>query len=199
MKGKILFIASAAVVAIAVSAIVAANHGATDVVASNVKPVAQPVSKPAPAVEAVPGNPTADVPAQPVQVAKATMATQSAAPAESAPADEPLKINGYVVQDPEARLALSFVGTDPAAEAYWSQAINDPNLPSEERKDLIEDLNEDGLMDPKHPTAQDMPIILNRIQLIEEMAPQAMDSVNARAFNEAYNDLLDLYNGLPVH
>jgi len=199
MKGKILLMASAAVVVIVVSAIVATNHGATDVVASIPKPVEQPVSRPAPAAEVVSSNPTAAVPAQTVQAAEPAVARQPTAPAETAPADEPLKINGYVVQDPEARLALSFVGTDPAAEAYWSQAINDPNLPSEERKDLIEDLNEDGLMDPKHPTAQDMPIILNRIQLIEEMAPQAMDPVNARAFNEAYNDLWDLYNGLPVH
>jgi hypothetical protein len=197
MKGKILFIVSAAVVAIVVSAIVATNHGAADVVASNPKPVAQSVSKPAPALEVVASNSPVDVPAQPVKAAKATIATQPAAPAEPAPADEPLKINGYVVQDPEARLALSFVGTDPVAEAYWSQAINDPNLPSAERKDLIEDLNEDGLMDANHPTAQDMPIIVNRIQLIEQMAPQAMDSVNARAFAEAYKDLVNLYNGIP--
>lgn len=190
---------SAAVVAIVVSAIIATNHETTDAVASNREPVAQPVSRPAPAVEAVAGNSKAELPAQPVQAAKATIATQSAAPAETAPADEPvLKINGYVVKDPEARLALSFVGTDPAAEAYWSQAINDPNLPSEERKDLIEDLNEDGLTDPKNPTAQDMPIILSRIQLIEEMAPQAMDPVNAKAFAEAYKDLVNLYNGVPV-
>jgi hypothetical protein len=196
MKGKILIILLAAVAAAIAWMDIAAKHGSTDVVASNPKRV----SGPAPAVEAVASNPIASVPAQAVQAAKATIATPSAAPVETVPADEPvLKINGYVVQDPEARLALSFVGTDPEAEAYWSQAINDPNLPSEERKDLIEDLNEDGLIDPKHPAAQDMPIIINRIELIEQMAPQAMDSVNARAFAEAYNDLLDLYNGIPVH
>lgn len=200
MKGKILLLASAAVVAIVVSAIIATNHETTDAVASNSGPAAQPVSKTAPAVEAVAGNPKAELPAQPVQAVEPAAAHQPATPAETAPADEPvLKINGYVVQDPEARLALSFVGTDPAAEAYWSQAINDPNLPSEERKDLIEDLNEDGLADPKNPTAQDMPIILNRIQLLEEMAPQAMDPVNAKAFAEAYKDLVDLYHGNPVH
>lgn len=199
MKSKILLIVSAAVVAIVVSAIVETNHETTDAVASKPEPVTQPVSKPAPAVETVASNPTADVPAPPVQMAKATDARQPTGPAETTPADEPLKINGYVVQDPEARLALSFVGTDPVAEAYWSQAINDPNLPSEERKDLIEDLNEDGLMDPQHPTAQDMATIINRIQLIEELAPQATDPVNIRALAEAHKDLLDLYDGNPVH
>ena len=46
------------------------------------------------------------------------------------------------IQDPDARDALSLVGIDPEAEAYWISAINDPTLPPEERKDLIEDLNE---------------------------------------------------------
>lgn len=196
MKGKILLIVSAAVVAIIVSAIITANHGTTDVIASIPKPAAQPDSKAARPVGTSVNNSLA-VPSQPVQLAKATVASGPAAPAEMTPAEPVLKINGYVVQDPEARLALSFVGTDPEAEAYWSGAINDPNLPSEERKDLIEDLNEDGLTDSQHPTAQDMPVIANRIQLIEQMAPQAMDGANAAAFAEAYKDLVNLYNGIP--
>jgi hypothetical protein len=99
------------------------------------------------------------------------------------------------VQDPDARAALSFVGVDPEAEAYWESAINDPNLPAEERKDLIEDLNEDGLSDPHDPGPEDMPVIANRIALIEELAPYAMDKVNADAFAEAYKDLVGLLNG----
>ncbi|HEV2696307.1 MAG TPA: hypothetical protein VG347_25710 [Verrucomicrobiae bacterium] len=101
-------------------------------------------------------------------------------------------------QDPDARTALSLVGADPEAEQYWATAINDPNLPAEERKDLIEDLNEDGLSDPKHPGAQDMPLILNRIRLIEELGPYAMDPVNAKAFDEAYKDLVNLASGGPA-
>ena len=77
-------------------------------------------------------------------------------------------------------------------------AINDPNLPAEERKDLIEDLNEDGLSDPKHPGPEDLPLILNRLQLIEELAPDAMDRVNADAFAEAYKDLNNMLAGKPV-
>ena len=95
-------------------------------------------------------------------------------------------------QDPVARVALAFVGADPDAEAYWCEAINDPNLSEHERSDLIEDLNEDGLSDPKRPTLEDLPLILNRLRLIQELAPEAMDQVNLDAFAEAYKDLLNL-------
>lgn len=110
--------------------------------------------------------------------------------------DASLTLNGYTVQDPTARLALYFVGEDPEAEAYWIGAINDPQLPAEERKDLIEDLNEDGLVDPQHPNASDLPLIYSRIQLIEQLAPMAIDQVNADAFVEAYKDLVNLANGV---
>jgi hypothetical protein len=100
-------------------------------------------------------------------------------------------------QDPLARLALSQVGADLEAEAYWYEAINDPTLPAQERQDLIEDLNEDGLSNPRRPSAEDMPLILSRLRLLEELAPYAMDDVNADAFAEAYKDLIGLLNGQP--
>ena len=96
------------------------------------------------------------------------------------------------IQDPMARAALSYVGADPDAELYWYEAINDPSLPAQERQDLIEDLNEDGLSDPHNPTADDLPLILSRIQLIEAVVWDAMDEVNADAFLEAYKDLVNL-------
>jgi hypothetical protein len=102
------------------------------------------------------------------------------------------------IQDLDARVALSLVGVDSEAEDYWISAINDPTLPAEERKDLIEDLNEDGLSDPHHPTAEDMPLIASRLRLIEELAPLANDPVNLRAFEEAHKDLMNLLNGLPA-
>lgn len=97
------------------------------------------------------------------------------------------------IHDPVARIALSFVGADPDAEAYWIDAINNPDLSAEERQNLIEDLNEDGLSDPENPTADDLPLIENRILLIEDIAPDAMDDVNAAAFQEAYKDLMNMY------
>ncbi len=105
--------------------------------------------------------------------------------------------------DPLARIALFFVGADPLAEEVWLDAINNPDLPSKERQDLIEDLNEFGLRDPKHPTAEDLPLIVSRLILIEMVGPDAMDKVNADAFREAYKDLANLADiamggGVPV-
>lgn len=95
-------------------------------------------------------------------------------------------------EDPLARAALSLVGIDREAEAYWVDAINDSGLSAEERQNLIEDLNEDGLSDFRNPTVQDLPLILSRIRLIEELAPDAMDKVNADAFAEAHKDLVNM-------
>ena len=100
------------------------------------------------------------------------------------------------VADPLARVALSFVGADPLAEAYWYAAINDPSLSAHERQDLIEDLNEDGLSDPQRPGLEDLPLILSRLALIEQVALDAMDKVNADAFAEAYKDLSNMAGGL---
>ena len=98
------------------------------------------------------------------------------------------------LQDPLAREALAFVGLDPTAEAYWHAAISDPSLPAKERRELIEDLNQDGLSDPKHLAPEDLPVILSRIQVIEAAGPYAMDQVNADAFEEAYKDLVNMAN-----
>ncbi|HEY7087757.1 MAG TPA: hypothetical protein VH518_06680 [Tepidisphaeraceae bacterium] len=101
-----------------------------------------------------------------------------------------------VVPLPVAREALAYVGADPAAGEVWYQAINDPNLTAHQRQDLIEDLNEDGFPDPKNLTPNDLPLIVSRLQLIEQVAPEAMDDVNAAAFAEAYKDLVNMYNRL---
>ncbi len=96
------------------------------------------------------------------------------------------------LRDPVAREALFFVGADREAEEYWLEAINDPGLSAHERKDLIEDLNEDGISEPKHPSLEDLPLILSRLRLIEEVGEETMDQANADAFGEAYKDLLNL-------
>ena len=111
---------------------------------------------------------------------RASRAKQGAPPAPEA------------LQDPVARVALAYVGADADAEMYWYAAINDPSLSAHERQDLIEDLNEDGLSDPHNPTMEDLPLILNRIGLIEAVVWDAMDEVNADAFQEAYKDLVNL-------
>jgi hypothetical protein len=83
-----------------------------------------------------------------------------------------------------------------AVNEIWVLAINNPNLPPDERKDLIEDLNEDGFHDPRNPTSDDLPLIQSRIAIIEQLAPAAMDDVNADAFREAYKDLVNMRDRL---
>lgn len=107
----------------------------------------------------------------------------------SAPFDIVQPASATELADPIARVALSFVGADREAEDYWIDAINDPSLSAHERQDLIEDLNEEGFFDPRNPTEDDLPLIVSRLQLIEELAPEAMDDVNSEAFAEAKKDL----------
>jgi len=156
---------------------------------SEVPPLLPPPPQKRPAPEE-PAPPVADVPQPP----PAKPADQAAA-GKQQPAPRPQQSGGgkQPLQSPEARDALCRVGFDPAAEAVWLGAINDPGLPAEERKNLIEDLNEDGFPDPRNITPADLPLILSRIALIEELWPSAMDDVNAGAFREAYKDLVNMY------
>ena len=106
------------------------------------------------------------------------------------------------LQDPLARAAMSLVGADPGAEAYWLEAIFDSSLPKQEREDLIEDLNEEGLSDHKRPGPGDYPLIMNRLAIIEEIAPYS-DEFMLNHLQEAYKDLVNLSQvalggGLPV-
>ncbi len=91
-----------------------------------------------------------------------------------------------------ARVALTFAGANPQADQFYQVAINDGGLSAKQRKNLIEDLNETGFANPSHLTQADLPLIQSRIGLIEQLAPSAMDKVNAAAFQEAYKDLLNM-------
>jgi hypothetical protein len=95
-------------------------------------------------------------------------------------------------KEPLARLALAYVGVDAQANTFYQQAINDPQLTQSHRKNLIEDLNEDGFPDRRNLAPRDLPMIENRMTLIEQLAPSAMDDANAAAFQEAYKDLVNM-------
>ena len=152
---------------------------------------AAPLAEAPPAVAEVPAPATLPVTPESTPPAAAAKSDPKR-PSPSAQAGQGGRAAKEPLQDPDAREALALVGVDPMAEAYWHAAINDPKLPAKERQDLIEDLNEDGLSDPKHPSPEDLPVILSRIQLIEAAGPYAMDQVNADAFQEAYKDLVNL-------
>ncbi len=106
------------------------------------------------------------------------------------------KSAGRIVTEQEARLALQGVGYDPISEMLWIAAINDPNLSSDVRKNLIEDLNEDGFPDFRNITIDDLPLIMTRMALIEELFFDAMDEANTEALLEAYKDLGNMYGRL---
>lgn len=138
--------------------------------------------------------PVESTPAPSVATPSPAKAAAPLNPIVAATAIPPSKPSGKELTLP--RLALSFVGADPEAEQIWNLAINDPDRPAKERQNLIEDLNEDGFPDPKNVTADDLPLILSRIDLIEHLAPSSMDEVNAAAFGEAYKDLLQMLDRL---
>ena len=95
-------------------------------------------------------------------------------------------------REPLARVALTWVGTDDRAEQFYQAAINDPNLPANARKNLVEDLNQDGFKNPKQLGATDLPLIERRLAFIEKTAPAAKDPVLVAAFAEAKKDLLGM-------
>jgi hypothetical protein len=101
------------------------------------------------------------------------------------PGKEPL-------HDPSARDALALVGVDPDADEYWFNSIFDTSLPDNERADLMEDLNETGFDDPKNLTADDLPLILNRLEIIGAVLPDA-DDFMAEHLLEAQKDLANMF------
>jgi hypothetical protein len=105
--------------------------------------------------------------------------------------DDP-RITDPANKEPFARLALSYVGADAQANEFYQHAINDMTLSRSHRKNLIEDLNQDGFADLKNLGARDLPLIENRISLIEQLAPHATDPSNVAAFKEAYKDLINM-------
>jgi hypothetical protein len=66
------------------------------------------------------------------------------------------------------------------------------NLTKDQRRNLIEDLNQDGFSRNGKIGPGDLTLIENRIALIEQSAPNATDPVNLAAFKEAYKDLVKM-------
>jgi hypothetical protein len=156
---------------------------------SNEEQTPRPLPPPLPVIKPQPRPMAVEQPLDRPAPRSATTPQVDAIPTEDL---EPLPPPEPAVPVQVARFALGFVGADPQAEEVWYEAINDPNMSPKARQDLIEDLNEEGFPDPKNITEADLPLIYSRIALIEQVAPDAMDDVNAAAFNEAYKDLVNM-------
>jgi hypothetical protein len=200
MNTKKILISSLAVALVAAIASIIIANLKTEPVADPAQS-SPPAASPAPVV--VESAPPAEMPAaetmpaaQPqTAVAPAITKTQKNT-AQAMPLAQAGQQN-QSIQDPDAREALSLVGADPDAEAYWIDAINNPDLSDKEREDLMEDLNEDGLSDPQNPSPEDLQLIVNRIRMIEEIVPYA-DDFMLEHLGEAYKDLNNMLDGQPV-
>ncbi len=96
-----------------------------------------------------------------------------------------------IQKEPLARVALNYVGTSDRADQFYQSAIADPNLTPEARKNLIEDLNQDGFTNPKKLTPADLALVDRRIALIDRLAPgSTRDPIMSAAFAEARKDLV---------
>jgi hypothetical protein len=98
-------------------------------------------------------------------------------------------------REPLARVALTYVGANGQATELWHTAINDPTLKPAQRRELVLDLDQDGLQNDKTPTPADLPIVANRLALTQAYLQQDYvqnDPLLNKAFLEANKDLQKL-------
>jgi hypothetical protein len=119
-----------------------------------------------------------------------TLGDQSVAVAAQMYQDNRLSEPGS--KEPLARLALAYVGANEQAVELYQAAVLDPSLQPEQKRELVEDLNQDGLSNPKTPTAEDLNIIAKRYALTQAYLQQDYvrnDKTLNAAFREADKDL----------
>ena len=131
---------------------------------------------------------TASAPVEPIQPVAISPTPKPPVPSQPQATKQPKE----PLHDPDARDALALVGVDSQAEDYWLDAIFDTSLPDKERDDLMEDLNEVGFSNPENVTADDLPLIVNRLQIIDQVLPYADDFMAAHLL-EAQKDLSNMY------
>ncbi len=94
-----------------------------------------------------------------------------------------------------ARVALAYVGANDQAVELFHAAVLDQALKPDQTRNLIEDLNQDGLNNRRAPTAEDLKIIANRYELTQAYLQQDYvqnNKVLHEAFREADKDLANL-------
>ncbi len=102
------------------------------------------------------------------------------------------RVTAATNREPLARVALAFVGANAQAEQMFGQAIRDPALQGNPIRNLVEDLNQDGLVSRKTPTPEDLKLIASRYELTQQYLQQDFvqaDKVLLGAFKEANKDL----------
>jgi len=98
-------------------------------------------------------------------------------------------------KEPLARLALAYVGANQQAGDLFHTAVLDPTLLPDQKRELVEDLNQDGLSNKKAPTPEELKIIANRYALTQAYLQEEYvqnDKVLNAAFREADKDLRNM-------
>ncbi len=128
-----------------------------------------------------------------VRYLQQAMGPQSLALAARAYQDPRLNAPGS--KEPLARVALTYVGANPQALGMFHTALLDPALLPDQKRNLVEDLNQDGISNRKAPTPEDLQIITKRYEITQAYLQQDYvqnDRVLNAAFREADKDLRKL-------
>ena len=105
------------------------------------------------------------------------------------------RVTDLAVKEPLVRSALAFVGVNDQALQIFGQAVRDPALAGEPIRNLVEDLNQDGIRNEKKPTPEDLKLIANRYALTQRFLQQDFVLNNQallEGFREADKDLRNM-------
>lgn len=105
------------------------------------------------------------------------------------------RVLGGDAKEPLARLALAFVGSNRQAEQLFHTAVLDGALTPDARRNLIEDLNQDGLSSKRNLSPEDLSLVTARYRLTQTYLQQDYvqgDRMLLEAFKEADKDLRNM-------
>lgn len=105
------------------------------------------------------------------------------------------RVTDAAAKEPLVRSALAFVGANDQALQVFGQAVRDPALQGDPIRNLVEDLNQDGIRNEKKPTPEDLQLIANRYALTQRFLQQDFvlgNKVLLEAFREADKDLRNM-------
>jgi hypothetical protein len=119
--------------------------------------------------------------------------------------DKSVALAAQIYQDPRvteadskeslARVALAYVGANDQAGELFHAAVLDQTLKPDQTRNLVEDLNQDGLANRRTPTTEDLKIIARRFEITQAYLQQDFVINNktlSAAFREADKDLRNL-------
>jgi hypothetical protein len=106
---------------------------------------------------------------------------------------------GFLLVDEEmAWAALQGVGMDDLADGVWLEAVNDPKMSPDARRELILGLVTEGIGDPRSLSDDEKQVVMTRRAMVEQLLDEPMDEVNEQALREAGDGLAMLMGEGPT-